>query len=98
MNDSCNLCNACTKICPTGALRSNGNGAGNLLFSSAFCIGCRLCEDFCRKDSILVVRGLAPGDQDISTSGKFVFCSQPTPHKPEDAAEVMAEISNMNPV
>lgn len=54
MDSRCNLCNACVKICPTGALRSNGKEIPKLQFAMTSCIGCRLCEDFCRKKAVQV--------------------------------------------
>jgi Fe-S-cluster-containing dehydrogenase component len=72
VSDDCNLCKACVKICPTGALRSNRNGAGKMQFSSASCIGCRLCEDFCNKGSIKIVRGYLGGGPDNQTIRKCV--------------------------
>lgn len=72
---NCTLCKACVKICPTGAIRSVSKGTGKLYFLAAFCTGCRLCEDFCRKDSIQLLRGISPEDFDEFMEGKVVFCS-----------------------
>jgi len=61
VDNGCNLCNACVKICPTGALSSRKE-IGELHFSSASCNGCRLCEDFCKRGSIQVVSGFEGED------------------------------------
>lgn len=46
----CNLCEVCSMMCPTGALRSAEKGnSGSIAFSLGRCTGCRLCIEVCPK-------------------------------------------------
>lgn len=56
--DSCNDCFACIGMCPTGALRIEGQGDDrDLVFSTSLCSGCGLCESFCMSGSVALVNG-----------------------------------------
>jgi len=47
---SCDLCGVCSKICPTGALRTRVKGTrSSIAFSAGACTGCRLCIEVCPK-------------------------------------------------
>ena len=44
----CNLCEVCSVMCPTGALRYAEKGnSGSIAFSLGRCTGCRLCIEVC---------------------------------------------------
>ncbi|MBU0485682.1 MAG: 4Fe-4S dicluster domain-containing protein [Proteobacteria bacterium] len=54
VGESCDLCPACTGMCPTGALkrRRDEEGGRHLEFSSWQCRGCGLCVEFCKKKAL----------------------------------------------
>jgi formate hydrogenlyase subunit 6/NADH:ubiquinone oxidoreductase subunit I len=44
----CNLCEVCSVMCPTGALRfAEKENSGSIAFSLGRCTGCRLCIEVC---------------------------------------------------
>ena len=47
----CTMCLACTNLCPTGALRTGGDGV-ELNFVEADCIQCGLCEHGCPEHAV----------------------------------------------
>jgi formate hydrogenlyase subunit 6/NADH:ubiquinone oxidoreductase subunit I len=48
VNDACNACTMCDRICPTGALEFSSNETHfQLSFSTAACVNCGLCTRFC---------------------------------------------------
>jgi ferredoxin len=49
--DTCTNCQMCYRICPTGALSSNTNGAF-IAFDTIECIKCSSCHDVCEPNSI----------------------------------------------
>lgn len=56
----CNLCPGCQGMCPTGALkRTEVKGKKRLMFTSSACSGCALCQEFCRKVAITIIRGFS---------------------------------------
>jgi ferredoxin len=55
IENTCDLCGACTYICPTGALRTKeDNTELSLVFEFAQCIGCGLCDKICDRGSIII--------------------------------------------
>ncbi len=51
--EPCNLCEVCSKLCPSGALRySEGGDMGSIAFTGGKCTGCRLCIEACPKGCI----------------------------------------------
>lgn len=64
--ERCDLCPGCQGMCPTGALkRIDVDGEKRLMFTSSACSGCGLCQEFCRKGALEVIRGFSgdPGEQ-----------------------------------
>lgn len=58
--DTCNNCFACIGMCPTGALKIEGQEDDRgLVFSASLCIGCGLCRDFCKSRSVAVKIGFS---------------------------------------
>ncbi len=51
INDSCDNCSLCYRICPTGALQSNKRQT-KIDFDSLMCIKCALCHDVCEVNAI----------------------------------------------
>jgi len=51
IDDSCDNCSICYRVCPSGALSSNTNGS-KIDFDSGLCLKCHLCHDVCESDSI----------------------------------------------
>ncbi|MCB6179101.1 4Fe-4S binding protein [Rhodobacter sp. Har01] len=58
---ACTGCNACTMVCPTGAISLMRDQTGGLAYATdpALCTGCRLCLDVC-SDTAIVLDRLAP--------------------------------------
>jgi ferredoxin len=60
VTDQCNVCPRCQGMCPTGALkRTKVKGKKQLMFTSSACNGCRLCQEFCRRNVIKIDRGFS---------------------------------------
>ena len=51
IDDSCDNCSICYRVCPTSALSSNQKGS-KIFFDDLLCIKCKLCHDVCEKSSI----------------------------------------------
>ncbi len=51
INDSCDNCSICYRVCPTGALQSDKRGS-KIEFDTLSCVKCRLCHDVCEADAI----------------------------------------------
>lgn len=47
--NSCNLCETCTLVCPTGACEL---GADGIEFDNSLCCGCNECVDACPNDAL----------------------------------------------
>jgi len=62
IDDSCDNCSICYRVCPTSALSSNQRGS-KIFFDDLLCIKCRLCHDVCEKESISL--------KDVSTKEFF---------------------------
>ena len=56
IDDSCNNCQICYRICPSGALTSN-NKFEVINFDSMLCLKCHLCHDVCDPNSIHIQKG-----------------------------------------
>lgn len=56
VDDSCTNCQICYRICPTGALSSNGKFS-LIHFDAMLCVKCRLCHDVCEPDAIQLQSG-----------------------------------------
>lgn len=54
--ERCTACDACTRVCPTGALSlvAYTEQAGAYRISAEFCNGCALCTDICAADAISI--------------------------------------------
>lgn len=51
IDDNCTNCQICYRICPTGALSSNGKFS-LINFDAMLCVKCHLCHDVCEPDAI----------------------------------------------
>ncbi|MCF6245603.1 MAG: 4Fe-4S binding protein [Sulfurovum sp.] len=56
VDDTCTNCQICYRICPTGALTSNGKFS-LINFDAMLCVKCRLCHDVCEPDAIQLQTG-----------------------------------------
>lgn len=56
VDDSCTNCQICYRICPTGALSSDGKFS-LINFNAMLCVKCRLCHDVCEPDAIQLQAG-----------------------------------------
>ncbi|MFA5502408.1 MAG: 4Fe-4S dicluster domain-containing protein [Sulfurovaceae bacterium] len=51
IDQNCNNCQICYRICPTGALSSNNNFS-EIHFDAMLCVKCHLCHDVCTQNAI----------------------------------------------
>ncbi len=56
VEESCNNCQICYRICPTGALSSDAKFS-LIHFDAMLCVKCRLCHDVCEPDAIKLQPG-----------------------------------------
>jgi len=56
VDETCTNCQICYRICPTGALSSDGKFS-LINFDAMLCVKCRLCHDVCEPDSIQLQSG-----------------------------------------
>jgi ferredoxin len=56
VDENCTNCQICYRICPTGALSSNGKFS-LIHFDAMLCVKCRLCHDVCEPDAIHLQSG-----------------------------------------
>jgi len=56
IDDSCTNCQICYRICPTGALSSNGKFSV-INFDAMLCVKCHLCHDVCEPNAIQLQSG-----------------------------------------
>ncbi len=56
VDESCNNCQICYRICPTGALSSDARFS-LIHFDAMLCVKCRLCHDACEPDAIKLQPG-----------------------------------------
>jgi ferredoxin len=56
VDESCTNCQICYRICPTGALSSNGKFS-LINFDAMLCVKCHLCHDACEPDAIHLQKG-----------------------------------------
>lgn len=56
IDDTCTNCQICYRICPTGALSSNGKFS-LINFDAMLCVKCHLCHDVCEPNSIQLQDG-----------------------------------------
>jgi ferredoxin len=56
IDDSCTNCQICYRICPTGALSSNGRFS-LINFNAMLCVKCHLCHDVCDPNAIKLQSG-----------------------------------------
>ncbi|AKF25433.1 ferredoxin [Sulfurovum lithotrophicum] len=56
IDDNCTNCQICYRICPTGALSSDGKFS-LIHFDAMLCLKCRLCHDACEPDAIHLQKG-----------------------------------------
>jgi energy-converting hydrogenase A subunit P len=56
VDDSCTNCQICYRICPTGALSSDGKFS-LIHFDAMLCVKCRLCHEVCEPEAIQLQPG-----------------------------------------
>ncbi len=56
IDESCTNCQICHRICPSGALSSNGKFSV-INFDAMMCLKCNLCHDVCEPNSIHIQKG-----------------------------------------
>jgi len=56
VDENCTNCQICYRICPTGALSSDGKFS-LIHFDAMLCLKCRLCHDACEPDAIHLQKG-----------------------------------------
>lgn len=53
IDDSCDNCSLCYRLCPTSALSSDKKQS-KILFDDMMCVKCKLCHDVCEKGAIFL--------------------------------------------
>lgn len=61
-DNGCTGCEACARVCPTGALKVSEDDDWKLLTTAAKCVGCGVCIEACTTNSIELHHGWQPGD------------------------------------
>lgn len=57
----CNACEACARVCPTGALDISESGVGwALAFRPSRCVGCGVCVETCQRRALGLARAATP--------------------------------------
>ncbi len=51
IDESCDNCSICYRVCPSGALSAGGRGEV-IYFDDMLCLRCGLCHDVCERDSV----------------------------------------------
>ncbi len=51
INQNCDNCSICYRVCPSGALSSNKKG-DIIYFDTMLCLKCHLCHDVCEKEAV----------------------------------------------
>jgi ferredoxin len=54
INDNCDNCSMCYRVCPTGALQSDKRGS-KINFDPLLCVKCSLCHDICEPNAITLI-------------------------------------------
>jgi Fe-S-cluster-containing hydrogenase component 2 len=55
ISEKCQICEFCSKFCPTEAIVRKDDGEGaNLHFNSLYCTGCKICVDVCPDKALTV--------------------------------------------
>lgn len=76
IDEGCNNCFACVGMCPAGALKIGTKEAGpELTFNSSMCSGCRLCEDFCINNAVLIERGFGGNPFEFDSVKNGLVCN-----------------------
>ena len=58
---SCNMCGACCRLCPTGALLlKEDDHETRIAFDTVKCMGCELCRKVCKVDSLKIKEEFKP--------------------------------------
>ncbi|RLG35148.1 hypothetical protein DRN98_01690 [Methanosarcinales archaeon] len=78
IDSRCTVCDACTAVCPAGALRKEEN---RIFFRHGECINCRLCEKACpesaiRIEAVLDLSKTIRQEEDELASSKPVKCAR----------------------
>jgi len=56
--DRCTLCGQCATVCPAGAIRMPGRGAGAPVYDYGKCVGCLCCLEICPAGAVYVKKGV----------------------------------------
>lgn len=57
-SESCDGCAACSKVCPTGAMKEKTDGDPNLVeHDHLYCTECGLCVEFCLNNALQIKKG-----------------------------------------
>jgi ferredoxin len=54
VDENCTNCQICYRICPTGALSSDGKFS-LISFDAMLCVKCRLCHDVCEPEAMTLI-------------------------------------------
>lgn len=105
ISPECSACGACTRICPTGALRMQQDlETFQISFNAAWCTGCGLCRDVCTIAAIQLtfeppVQAVFSGERVVASGGLINCdrCNAPTAAKPGKRLCPACEYRRNNP-
>lgn len=81
ISPECSACAACTRVCPTGALRMHQEVESfQITFNAAWCTGCGLCRDVCAIAAVQLnfnppVQVVFSGER-VAASGELIRCDR----------------------
>jgi len=95
IDDMCNLCNICSRLCPTGAIELEKDGQsqrGTIHYRPGYCINCRKCESVCPRKLISFIDNVSVQDFVDQTKllvleRELIKCRKCKDHFPSDLAK-----------
>ena len=88
----CDGCDACTRVCSTGALSLGGDRELYYVVDASRCTGCRLCIDVCQPDAISVRRWTTSPQQALALKSQRCRACGVDYHAPTSRADSLCTI------
>ncbi|UCH47507.1 MAG: 4Fe-4S binding protein [Betaproteobacteria bacterium] len=88
----CDGCDACTRVCPTGALALRGDGQLYYRVDASLCTGCRMCTDVCQPNAVSVRRWTTSSQQMLALLSQRCRACGVQFHAPNSQADSLCTI------